>query len=282
MMALVAPSDGPTRRLGAGGRRRTTRDLQPERLPPGRPRADPARSAPSTSISCSSPGAIWFPMVYAFPQKMKDALGRRKRSNEQDRALRYAERDRRPPRRSPARGRRRSSTTSCSISTTSTATPPTSSATSPRSSPTWPSTATTGPPGGARARRSSSTASAARWRIPAGGSRAPVHRQAALPGGVQGAQAAGDRGDPGGVAARPGGDPAGAQGMVRAAARDGRPDLRRRRRRGAARPRRPSTVRRRLPGPAGVRLGRGGVPLPLPHRPGAWSRTASRRARRTG
>lgn len=34
-------------------------------------------------------GAIWYPMVYQFPQKMKDALGRKKRENEMARALNY-------------------------------------------------------------------------------------------------------------------------------------------------------------------------------------------------
>src|SRR6185437_10524935 len=35
-------------------------------------------------------GAIWYPMVYLYPQKMMDALGRKKRENEMARALRYA------------------------------------------------------------------------------------------------------------------------------------------------------------------------------------------------
>ncbi len=34
-------------------------------------------------------GAIWFPMVYAFPDRMKRTLGRRKRVNGMDRAMRY-------------------------------------------------------------------------------------------------------------------------------------------------------------------------------------------------
>jgi UDP-MurNAc hydroxylase len=34
-------------------------------------------------------GAIWFPMVYQFPEKMVQALGRKKRENEMARALRY-------------------------------------------------------------------------------------------------------------------------------------------------------------------------------------------------
>lgn len=34
-------------------------------------------------------GAIWYPMVYQFPQKMKDTLGRKKRENEMARALNY-------------------------------------------------------------------------------------------------------------------------------------------------------------------------------------------------
>ncbi|MDE3229773.1 MAG: MBL fold metallo-hydrolase, partial [Chloroflexota bacterium] len=35
-------------------------------------------------------GAIWYPMVYLYPQKMMEALGRKKRENEMARALRYA------------------------------------------------------------------------------------------------------------------------------------------------------------------------------------------------
>ncbi|HVC35671.1 MAG TPA: Rieske 2Fe-2S domain-containing protein [Chloroflexota bacterium] len=36
-------------------------------------------------------GAIWYPMVYRLPQKAKDALAKKKRENQQARALRYAE-----------------------------------------------------------------------------------------------------------------------------------------------------------------------------------------------
>ena len=36
-------------------------------------------------------GAIWYPMVYLFPEKMMQALGRKKRENEMARALRYAQ-----------------------------------------------------------------------------------------------------------------------------------------------------------------------------------------------
>jgi UDP-MurNAc hydroxylase len=35
-------------------------------------------------------GAIWYPMVYVYPPKMMEALGRKKRENEMARALRYA------------------------------------------------------------------------------------------------------------------------------------------------------------------------------------------------
>lgn len=35
-------------------------------------------------------GAIWYPMVYLYPEKMMEALGRKKRENEMARALRYA------------------------------------------------------------------------------------------------------------------------------------------------------------------------------------------------
>ncbi|GAC1618017.1 MAG: MBL fold metallo-hydrolase [Ktedonobacteraceae bacterium] len=36
-------------------------------------------------------GAIWYPMVYQFPEKMMQTLGRKKRENEMARALRYAQ-----------------------------------------------------------------------------------------------------------------------------------------------------------------------------------------------
>jgi UDP-MurNAc hydroxylase len=36
-------------------------------------------------------GAIWFPMVYQFPGKMKETLGHKKRANEMERALRYTQ-----------------------------------------------------------------------------------------------------------------------------------------------------------------------------------------------
>ena len=36
-------------------------------------------------------GAIWYPMVYRFPEKMKQALARKKRQNQMARALRYVE-----------------------------------------------------------------------------------------------------------------------------------------------------------------------------------------------
>ncbi|HEV7128132.1 MAG TPA: hypothetical protein VGN32_11895, partial [Ktedonobacterales bacterium] len=36
-------------------------------------------------------GAIWYPMVYGYPERMMAALGRKKRENGQARALRYAQ-----------------------------------------------------------------------------------------------------------------------------------------------------------------------------------------------
>ncbi len=36
-------------------------------------------------------GAIWYPMVYLYPEKMMEAVGRKKRENEMARALRYAQ-----------------------------------------------------------------------------------------------------------------------------------------------------------------------------------------------
>ena len=48
-----------------------------------------ARFAPYDAHFLQFSGAIWFPMVYQFPEKMIQALGRKKRENEMARALRY-------------------------------------------------------------------------------------------------------------------------------------------------------------------------------------------------
>jgi UDP-MurNAc hydroxylase len=145
VMALVAPSDGPTGDSALVVDDGTTRILNQND-------AHPVDLEPINALGpfhghfLQFSGAIWFPMVYAFPEKVKDALGRRKRANEQERALTYAD--------------------EIGASTTSTATPPTSSATSPPSSPSWPSTATSGGTWSCPGPRSSCTATAARSATP--------------------------------------------------------------------------------------------------------------------
>ena len=48
-----------------------------------------ARFGPYDAHFVQFSGAIWYPMVYQFPEKMVQALGRKKRENEMARALRY-------------------------------------------------------------------------------------------------------------------------------------------------------------------------------------------------
>ncbi len=48
-----------------------------------------ARFGPYDAHFVQFSGAIWYPMVYQFPEKMMQALGRKKRENEMVRALRY-------------------------------------------------------------------------------------------------------------------------------------------------------------------------------------------------
>ena len=90
VMALVAPSDGPTGDSALVVDDGTTTVLNQNDAHPVD--LEPIQAlGPFHGHFLQFSGAIWFPMVYAFPQKMKDALGRRKRNNEQDRALRYAD-----------------------------------------------------------------------------------------------------------------------------------------------------------------------------------------------
>jgi UDP-MurNAc hydroxylase len=90
IVALVAPSDGPTGDSALVLDDGETRVLNQND-------AHPVDLAPIEALGSYDAhflqfsGAIWFPMVYAFPGRIKDALGRRKRRNQQERALRYVE-----------------------------------------------------------------------------------------------------------------------------------------------------------------------------------------------
>ena len=64
---------------------------QPERRPARRSRRACARSVRSTRRSCSSPGAIWYPIAYDFPPELKTRLAREKRVNQMARARQYVE-----------------------------------------------------------------------------------------------------------------------------------------------------------------------------------------------
>ena len=88
IMAMVAPIDGP---LGDSGlmiddgetRIFDQNDSRPIDL-------DVLNSyGPYDAHFLQFSGAIWYPMVYRFPEKMLQALGRKKRENEMARALRY-------------------------------------------------------------------------------------------------------------------------------------------------------------------------------------------------
>lgn len=87
--SLVAPADGP---LGDSGiclddghvrifNQNDSRPVEFEAL---------AEFGPYDAHFLQYSGAIWYPMVYRFPQKMKDALATKKRTTQMERALRYA------------------------------------------------------------------------------------------------------------------------------------------------------------------------------------------------
>ena len=88
IMAMVAPVDGP---LGDSGlmvddgetRIFDQNDSRPMDLDVL------ARYGPYDAHFIQFSGAIWYPMVYQFPEKMLQALGRKKRENEMARAARY-------------------------------------------------------------------------------------------------------------------------------------------------------------------------------------------------
>ena len=79
IFAMTDPADGPLGDsalvLGDG----TTRAAEPERRPARRSRRRCRRSARTTRTSCSSPGAIWYPIVYDFPAEERTRLARDKR-----------------------------------------------------------------------------------------------------------------------------------------------------------------------------------------------------------
>jgi len=90
IMAMVAPIDGPlgdsslivddgeTRILNQNDSRPIDLDLL-------------SSFGPFDAHFLQFSGAIWYPMVYQFPEKMMQVLGRKKRENEMARALRYAQ-----------------------------------------------------------------------------------------------------------------------------------------------------------------------------------------------
>jgi UDP-MurNAc hydroxylase len=88
VMAMVAPIDGPlgdsTLMVDDGETRILDQnDSRPMDL-------DKLNSfGPFDAHFVQFSGAIWYPMVYRFPEKMMQALGRKKRENEMARALRY-------------------------------------------------------------------------------------------------------------------------------------------------------------------------------------------------
>ena len=89
ILALVAPTDGP---IGDSGlalddgqvRLFNQNDSRPVDLTPLE------AFAPLDAHFLQFSGAIWFPMVYNFNHKVKEAFGRKKRTTEMARALRYA------------------------------------------------------------------------------------------------------------------------------------------------------------------------------------------------
>jgi UDP-MurNAc hydroxylase len=90
IIAQIAPSDGP---LGDSGLivddgearifdQNDSRPLDMDLL---------AALGPYDAHFLQYSGALWYPMVYQFPPKMMEALGRKKRENEMARALRYTQ-----------------------------------------------------------------------------------------------------------------------------------------------------------------------------------------------
>ncbi len=90
IMALTAPTDGP---IGDSGLvvddGRTAIFNQNDSRPTDIDTL--ARFGPYDGHFLQFSGAIWYPMVYRFPPRMKQTLGRKKRATEMARAKRYAE-----------------------------------------------------------------------------------------------------------------------------------------------------------------------------------------------
>lgn len=88
--SLVAPADGP---LGDSGLSLDDGEVKIFNQNDSRPVDFEALDAfgPYDAHFLQYSGAIWYPMVYRFPQKMKDALSTKKRVTQMQRALRYAE-----------------------------------------------------------------------------------------------------------------------------------------------------------------------------------------------
>jgi UDP-MurNAc hydroxylase len=88
IMALTAPIDGP---LGDSGLMVDDGETRIFNQNDSRPMdIDLLNSyGPYDAHFVQFSGAIWYPMVYQFPEKMLQALGRKKRENEMSRALRY-------------------------------------------------------------------------------------------------------------------------------------------------------------------------------------------------
>lgn len=89
VMALVAPVDGP---LGDSGLLVDDGETRIYDQNDSRP-VDLDRLLSFGQLDAhflQFSGAIWYPMVYQYPERMMQALGRKKRENEQARALRYA------------------------------------------------------------------------------------------------------------------------------------------------------------------------------------------------
>jgi UDP-MurNAc hydroxylase len=89
ILALVAPSDGPTGDSTLMVDDGETRILNQNDAKPTDLEVMQA-FGPYDAHFLQFSGAIWYPMVYNFPPRMKQNLGRKKRINQQARAHRYA------------------------------------------------------------------------------------------------------------------------------------------------------------------------------------------------